>query len=1112
TEEDDFKQVEGTGNWEYTIDVTDREPGKYNILVRARDAAGNVALGGPYNVVIDPQSDLPRTTISYPVAGEAVGERLLVVGSARDDDAVGYVEVQIGDGPFVRAEGTDYWSALVPVGDLEDGPHTVRARAVDVNGTEGEPVEVPVRLDTTRPLTLPTSHESGVLISRRTTVEGTVDDANGVESLTLVAGDERRDLSLRGRGEEPRSFSFRIDPREMEDGAVVWWIEAVDGTGSIGITPFLFFVDTSAPVLEVLSPTEEDRVDAQLRIVGRATDEVGVASLTYELSTGEAGEIPLTPGDPYWSIAADLDPDTRGRISADLTIVDIAGNERSERLRYEIDSEGDMPIVSLHAPGPGAIVERAYLAGHVADDDAGATVVYSIDRGAEQTAELGGAAGNGFVVPLEGLAPGEHEVRLRAVDMYGSEGPEVRRSFTLAPPPGAITIGEIVRGDASDDYAPGFVLEAGERASLRGSIAPNGSAAAGEIAWSIGPESGTTRVDEAGRFEIGLPRASEGGAVAIELVAQSAAGVASAMTGFYVQLPEPAEDGSTPAADALLDRGLYLGLAARANDEAPIVLEAGESIRLRAIGGAPSEPELSPQADFLSVRTDGEFVVLEATGDGTVDGLEVSARVGGARVSAPAFALRTELDAPAIAIPDALIGRRVAEAGELALAVSDASGVASVAVAVQPAGSIDPAPGAGDLEATAGEDGFTVTPRLPSGDGPAVLRVVATDESGRSASLVVPFVVDTTAPQLVPVTPVADEPVNGTITVHALLSEPASTTSAVAGEEAQTTLEIDRLIVHELSVSDLDGALPITLTDSAGNTATRRLPVNADETADLPELQLQVPPPGGLVQQEFRLSGVVLDDDAPASVTYAVDDGREVTVETDGIFTIDVPMGNLEDGDHTVTVFATDIGGAQSEPIVRTFAISRSVPETDVTAPALDAYLRDELTITGTSEDPNGIAEVFVSTDNGTSFQRADGTEEWTYRLDTTLLDDGTHSVLVRAVDGAGESSLLSTTINVDNTVPVLELVEPHDGVTVSGEFLIDGRGEDGSLELVRVVAQALGSDPGDAGDAGETTADAEQADAPTPEAPAAGPPIELVAFDEPGPFAYLVDTSTLEP
>ena len=47
TEEDAFETVEGTGNWEHTIDVSELEPGKYNILVRARDRAGNEHIRGP---------------------------------------------------------------------------------------------------------------------------------------------------------------------------------------------------------------------------------------------------------------------------------------------------------------------------------------------------------------------------------------------------------------------------------------------------------------------------------------------------------------------------------------------------------------------------------------------------------------------------------------------------------------------------------------------------------------------------------------------------------------------------------------------------------------------------------------------------------------------------------------------------------------------------------------------------------------------------------------------------------------------------------------------------------------------------------------------------------
>ncbi|TFH06079.1 MAG: hypothetical protein E4H09_00940, partial [Spirochaetales bacterium] len=198
TEEADFQQVEGKGNWVHTIDVSELEPGKYNILVRARDIAGNEQIGGPYNVFVDPASDLPGVTISYPILEQRVGERLFVVGTARDDDAVGYVEVRIDDGAFRRAEGTDYWSVLVPMANLDDGPHTVTARSVDIAGTEGPEISVVFNLDTTKPVATSESHESGVLISRKTTVQGSVEDANGVASLVLVTDAGETTLRLKG--------------------------------------------------------------------------------------------------------------------------------------------------------------------------------------------------------------------------------------------------------------------------------------------------------------------------------------------------------------------------------------------------------------------------------------------------------------------------------------------------------------------------------------------------------------------------------------------------------------------------------------------------------------------------------------------------------------------------------------------------------------------------------------------------------------------------------------------------------------------------------------------------------------------------------------------------
>ncbi|HPX48322.1 MAG TPA: hypothetical protein PK408_08985, partial [Treponemataceae bacterium] len=43
-------------SWLETVDISEKKPGKYNILVTAEDLAGNQTLAGPYNMFIDPDS------------------------------------------------------------------------------------------------------------------------------------------------------------------------------------------------------------------------------------------------------------------------------------------------------------------------------------------------------------------------------------------------------------------------------------------------------------------------------------------------------------------------------------------------------------------------------------------------------------------------------------------------------------------------------------------------------------------------------------------------------------------------------------------------------------------------------------------------------------------------------------------------------------------------------------------------------------------------------------------------------------------------------------------------------------------------------------------------
>ena len=148
----EYKTVQGLANWTYQYDVSTLKPGTYNIIARAVDSAGNVSFAAPFNLTVDPESDLPVAGIVNPLPLARVGADLNVVGTCVDDDAVAHVEYKLDEGEWSKAQGTAYWSQYVATGNLADGPHRIHVRGVDINGLAGPEASTAFHLDRTKPL------------------------------------------------------------------------------------------------------------------------------------------------------------------------------------------------------------------------------------------------------------------------------------------------------------------------------------------------------------------------------------------------------------------------------------------------------------------------------------------------------------------------------------------------------------------------------------------------------------------------------------------------------------------------------------------------------------------------------------------------------------------------------------------------------------------------------------------------------------------------------------------------------------------------------------------------------------------------------------------------
>ena len=75
--------------------------------------------------------------------------------------------------------------------------------------------------------------------------------------------------------------------------------------------------------------------------------------------------------------------------------------------------------------------------------------------------------------------------------------------------------------------------------------------------------------------------------------------------------------------------------------------------------------------------------------------------------------------------------------------------------------------------------------------------------------------------------------------------------------------------------------------------------------------------------------------------------------------------------------------------------VSLAEPEGAVVAPTLDESLSGRIAITGNASDGNGIKLVQISIDNGNTWQDAVGTEDWSYSLDTRIIQDSSLSTLI---------------------------------------------------------------------------------------------------------------------
>lgn len=173
------------------------------------------------------------------------------------------------------------------------------------------------------------------------------------------------------------------------------------------------------------------------------------------------------------------------------------------------------------------------------------------------------------------------------------------------------------------------------------------------------------------------------------------------------------------------------------------------------------------------------------------------------------------------------------------------------------------------------------------------------------------------------------------------------------------------------------------------------------------------------ITDEAGGSGVKLDsvavklDGSPVSageVTHsAISNGYSFTY---------TPAQALGDGDHTVTVDATDNDGNAAAQKSTTFKVDTIPPTLNVTSPSEGMITStDALTVSGTTNDatssPVTVKISLNGTDQGAVTVGGDGAFS-----KAVTLKEGANVIVVTATDAAGKSSSVTRNVTLDTSVP----------------------------------------------------------------------------------------------
>jgi len=211
----------------------------------------------------------------------------------------------------------------------------------------------------------------------------------------------------------------------------------------------------------------------------------------------------------------------------------------------------------------------------------------------------------------------------------------------------------------------------------------------------------------------------------------------------------------------------------------------------------------------------------------------------------------------------------------------------------------------------------------------------------------------------------------------------------------------------------------------------------------VPSAEITSPLSGEAVSSTVTVSTEVDAPNGVDKVEFYIDDQLEYT-DYNASYEWNWDTTQYTETEHRITAKVHDMFGLKTSMSITVF-VDNTAPTVSIKEPTPENIYYGIISVSVNATDNKEMGNVHVKVDNsGWLVMTYDpAVLVWKYDLNTTILSDGQHTLMVLALDKASNPTTISTTLLTDNTPPTLTIQAPQNGITVGLTLLVKVQASD---------------------------------------------------------------------